>query len=86
MSYSFDNCGIDSERRELHRNGIVVHLEPQVFDVLVHLVRHRDRVVSVALESKNHIILSHEPAWQRYISELSEFLQLEESERLTAPV
>ena len=39
-----------------------------------------------ALESKNHIILSHEPAWQRYISELSEFLQLEESERLTAPV
>ena len=28
------------------RNGTVIHVEPQVFDVLVHLVRHRDRVVS----------------------------------------
>ena len=41
----------------------------------------------VALESKNHLILSHEPAWSRYISELSEFLQLEESEQvMTTPV
>ena len=27
-------------------NGTVIHVEPQVFDVLVYLVRHRDRVVS----------------------------------------
>jgi pimeloyl-ACP methyl ester carboxylesterase len=31
----------------------------------------------VALESKNHIILSHEPAWRRYIGEISEFLALD---------
>src|SRR5829696_1635180 len=30
---------------ELRREGTVVPLEPQAFDVLVHLVTHRDRVV-----------------------------------------
>jgi pimeloyl-ACP methyl ester carboxylesterase len=50
------------------------------------LARQIPKARLVALESKNHIILSHEPAWDRYISELSEFLQLEESQRLTAPV
>jgi len=41
-------CGyvLDVERRELHRGGEPVRMEPQVFDLLVHLVRHRDRVVS----------------------------------------
>lgn len=39
-------CSADCERRELHRNGAPVHLEPQVFDVLVHLVRNHDRVVT----------------------------------------
>ncbi len=28
------------------RDGRAVAVEPQVFDVLVHLLRHRDRVVS----------------------------------------
>lgn len=28
----------------------------------------------VALESKNHLILSHEPAWQSYLDELCSFL------------
>lgn len=46
MTFLFDDCEIRCDRRELHRSGIVVHLEPQVFDVLVHLVRHRDRVVT----------------------------------------
>jgi DNA-binding winged helix-turn-helix (wHTH) protein/pimeloyl-ACP methyl ester carboxylesterase len=46
MTFLFDECEIHSDRRELLRNGSVIHLEPQVFDVLVHLVRHRDRVVS----------------------------------------
>jgi DNA-binding winged helix-turn-helix (wHTH) protein/dienelactone hydrolase len=31
---------------ELRRDGAPIALEPQAFDVLVHLVRHRDRVVS----------------------------------------
>ena len=46
MRFTFGTCEIDCHRRELHRNGIVTHVEPQVFDVLVHLMRHRDRVVS----------------------------------------
>ena len=41
----------------------------------------------VALESKNHLILSHEPAWQRFIDEICGFLKFEEkSPRVTAAV
>jgi DNA-binding winged helix-turn-helix (wHTH) protein/pimeloyl-ACP methyl ester carboxylesterase len=46
MAYVFADCELDCERRELRRNGTAVHLEPQVFDVLVHLVRNHDRVVT----------------------------------------
>jgi hypothetical protein len=35
----------------------------------------------VALESKNHLILSHEPAWPRYIDEICGFLGAEERGR-----
>src|SRR5262249_41162713 len=37
---------LDIERRELRRGAEPVALEPQVFDLLVYLVRNRDRVVS----------------------------------------
>ncbi|HYO40987.1 MAG TPA: alpha/beta fold hydrolase [Nocardioidaceae bacterium] len=37
---------LDEELFELRRHGARVALEPQAFDVLVHLVHHRDRVVS----------------------------------------
>jgi DNA-binding winged helix-turn-helix (wHTH) protein/pimeloyl-ACP methyl ester carboxylesterase len=46
MTFVFENCEIDCDRRELYRNGASIHVEPQVFDVLVHLVRHRERVVT----------------------------------------
>jgi adenylate cyclase len=46
MTYRFANCLLDSPRRELTVGGASVHLEPQVFDVLRHLVENRDRVVS----------------------------------------
>ena len=46
MTLVFADCEIDCDRRELHRTGRSTHLEPQVFDLLVYLVRHRDRVVS----------------------------------------
>src|SRR5262245_51529349 len=46
MAYAFADCEIDCERRELHRNGTAVHLEQQVFDVLAHLVRNHDRIVT----------------------------------------
>jgi pimeloyl-ACP methyl ester carboxylesterase/DNA-binding winged helix-turn-helix (wHTH) protein len=44
--YEFDDCLVDPGRFELRRGGSVEHVEPQVFDVLVHLIRHRDRVVT----------------------------------------
>src|SRR5579862_7565290 len=34
------------DRRELRRGASLVAVEPQVFDLLVHLIQHRDRVVS----------------------------------------
>jgi predicted ATPase/DNA-binding winged helix-turn-helix (wHTH) protein len=41
----FGECELDVGRRELRRDGVVVHLEPQAFDLLVYLAEHRDRVV-----------------------------------------
>ncbi len=45
MRYVFEDCELDTDVFELRRAGKPVKIEPQVFDVLVHLVRHRDRVV-----------------------------------------
>jgi pimeloyl-ACP methyl ester carboxylesterase/DNA-binding winged helix-turn-helix (wHTH) protein len=44
--YEFGDCQVDLARLELRRAGSRVHVEPQVFDVLAHLIRHRDRVVT----------------------------------------
>jgi class 3 adenylate cyclase/tetratricopeptide (TPR) repeat protein len=44
--FIFDNCSLDTDRRELKRGADLVAIEPQVFDVLLHLIRNRDRVVS----------------------------------------
>lgn len=46
MRLGFGTHEVDLRRQELRRGGHVVHVEPQVFDLLVHLLRHRDRVVS----------------------------------------
>jgi TolB-like protein len=46
MPFSFGDYDIDVERRELRRAKAPVHVEPQVFDLLVYLVNNRDRVVS----------------------------------------
>jgi DNA-binding winged helix-turn-helix (wHTH) protein/tetratricopeptide (TPR) repeat protein len=46
LLYIFDNCALDPGRRELRSGATVVGLEPQVFDLLVHLIRHREHVVS----------------------------------------
>jgi TolB-like protein len=43
---AFGDHVLDSERRELRRGAELIALEPQVFDLLVYLVQHRDRVVS----------------------------------------
>ncbi|MFK8025472.1 MAG: alpha/beta fold hydrolase [Ilumatobacter sp.] len=44
--YEFDDCVVDGARYEVTRRGEVIHVEPQVFDVIMHLIRHRDQVVS----------------------------------------
>jgi len=46
LRYLFEDCELDTDRRELRRGNELVSVQPQVFDVLVHLIRHRDRVVS----------------------------------------
>lgn len=46
MVYEFAGYALDSRRYELTHDGAPVHVEPQVFDVLVHLIEHRDAVVS----------------------------------------
>src|SRR5215468_2429761 len=46
MRLLFGDCVLDPGRRELCRGGAPVHLEPQVFDLLLHLIRNRDHVVS----------------------------------------
>ena len=45
MILRFEECAIDIDRRELRRGGESIHIEPQVFDLLVYLATHRDRVV-----------------------------------------
>jgi predicted ATPase/DNA-binding winged helix-turn-helix (wHTH) protein len=45
-AYRFGRCRLDTEARELSVDGATVHLEPQVFDVLAHLVENRDRLVA----------------------------------------
>jgi TolB-like protein len=46
LDFRFADFEIDIARRELRRGGAVVHIEPQVFDLLVHLIRNRERIVS----------------------------------------
>jgi TolB-like protein len=62
MHLAFAGYEVDLDRHELRRGDEIVHVEPQVFDLLVHLVRNRDRVVS-----KDELF---ETIWQgRFVSE-----------------
>jgi TolB-like protein/cytochrome c-type biogenesis protein CcmH/NrfG len=46
LDFRFGEFGIDIARQELRRSGKLVPIEPQVYDLLVHLVRNRHRIVS----------------------------------------
>jgi DNA-binding winged helix-turn-helix (wHTH) protein len=46
MRVLFGDCEVDAKRRELRRDGDTVHVEPQVFDLLLYLIENRDRAVS----------------------------------------
>jgi DNA-binding winged helix-turn-helix (wHTH) protein/tetratricopeptide (TPR) repeat protein len=59
---TFEDYEVDTRLFELRRQGTAIPLEPQVFEVLLYLVRHHDRFVS-----KDEII---DHVWpERYISE-----------------
>ncbi len=44
--FRFGEYSLDADRRELRRGTALLSVEPQVFDLLLFLVRNRDRVVS----------------------------------------
>ncbi len=46
LRFTFGDHLLDTERHELRRGADLVAVEPQVFDLLVHLLANRDRVVS----------------------------------------
>lgn len=46
MRYLFEEFALDTEKRELHRGTNAVSVTPQAFDVLLYLIRNRERVVS----------------------------------------
>ncbi|MEO1059413.1 MAG: winged helix-turn-helix domain-containing protein, partial [Actinomycetota bacterium] len=46
MRYRLDDFGIDLSTRTITGPGGPVHVEPQVYDVTVYLLEHRDRAVS----------------------------------------
>ena len=46
MQFLFGDHTLDDERRELRRGAESIAVEPQVFDLLIYLVRNRERVVS----------------------------------------
>ena len=46
MQFLFRDHLLDTDRRELSREQVPVAVEPQVFDLVVHLMENRDRVVS----------------------------------------
>ena len=62
MRFLFGDCALDLHTRELTRAAEVVPIGPQVFDLLTHLVRNHDRVVT-----KDELL---ETVWQgRIVSE-----------------
>jgi hypothetical protein len=46
VQFVFGECVLDTSRRELLRGSEAVAVGPQVFDLLIHLIENRDRVVS----------------------------------------
>jgi DNA-binding winged helix-turn-helix (wHTH) protein len=61
-TFRFEEYELDVAGHQLRRGGEPVHVEPRAFDLLCHLVAHRDRVVS-----KNELL---DEVWgDRFVSE-----------------
>lgn len=75
MVYAFDEYELDPDRFELRRAGTTLPIEPQVFDVLLYLVVHRDRVVT-----KNELL---DNIWgDRFVSESALTSRIKAARRL----
>ena len=48
MKYRFNDCELETDSRELMRDGAVVAVEPQVFDLLVYLIEAPGRLIDHA--------------------------------------
>jgi TolB-like protein/Tfp pilus assembly protein PilF len=46
MIHRFEDCELDTDRRELRRAGVLVPVEPQVFELLAYLISRPSRVVT----------------------------------------
>jgi TolB-like protein/Tfp pilus assembly protein PilF len=46
LLYLFEDYRLDTDRRELYRATSLLSVEPKVFDLLVYVIRNRERVVS----------------------------------------
>jgi len=46
LRYHFEDCALDTDKRELRRSGDPLSIAPQVFDLLEYLILNRERVVS----------------------------------------
>ena len=46
MPFLFDDYAVDTDLREIRRGTVRISAGPQVFDLLVYLIRNRHRVVS----------------------------------------
>ena len=46
MTHRFGPCELDPDRRILRRDGHAIHIEPQVFDLLLALIEANGRVVT----------------------------------------
>jgi len=46
MHYKFNNIEIDTEKFSLLTNGKEIVIEPQVFDIIVYLIKNNDKIVS----------------------------------------
>ena len=62
MIYSFDEYELDPAQHELRKDGMACAIEPKAFDLLLFLIKNRDRLVT-----KDEI---HETIWRgRIVSE-----------------
>lgn len=46
MKYTFSEFEIDVDKYELRRDGTAVHIEPLIFDLLVHLAKNPGRIIT----------------------------------------